>query len=256
LPAKLFTPTDLSRLVNRHRGQARAHQTRNMSLIRKAQQFCFCPEGVGVGRAAFRLPTMGSGAAPNQTPRCVKPAAFSGFTTAARQIVGKPTPTASGQNQKQRSRSRFAARRRGVWTAGDLLQGMSAAFETHADLVGARLAREAVHSDGSVTPGQSPSRASALLQRMSAAHETHADLVGARLAREAVHSDGSVTPGQSRSRASALLQGIRGFARYQAEARPVGADSSAKTDCQTRDMQGCAGPFADESAPTMDLSRC
>jgi hypothetical protein len=44
---------------------------------------------------------MGCGAAQNQTPRCVKPTAVSGFTTAARKIVGKPTPTAFGQNQKQ-----------------------------------------------------------------------------------------------------------------------------------------------------------
>jgi hypothetical protein len=42
---------------------------------------------------------MGCGAAQNQTPLCVKPTALSGFTTAARQIVGKPTPTAFGQKQ-------------------------------------------------------------------------------------------------------------------------------------------------------------
>jgi hypothetical protein len=50
---------------------------------------------------------MGCGAAQNQTPRRVKTTAFSGFTTAARQFVGKPTPTAFGQNQKQQSRFRF-----------------------------------------------------------------------------------------------------------------------------------------------------
>jgi hypothetical protein len=90
------------------RGQASRSPNKKYAVDLKGTAFVLLPEGRGSW-----LADDGCAAAPNQTPRRVKPTAFSGFTTAARRIVGKrnaarPTPTGFGQNQKQKPRSRFA----------------------------------------------------------------------------------------------------------------------------------------------------